>query len=356
MKKFFLVLILFFFSFSFSKAICSIKNYEKINNFWNTLFRANIRNCPSVKNSKILFVSKKNQNFELVWKIDSWYKIKLENNNYWWIWEKALKIENNYILTKNDNFLVEKIFSLIKRKIDKNPNLKKIFIEKLEYIKNKTKKIRVKKILEKILEKLNWKKQEKNISKKQEIKEKIKKIKVEKKDFKKDIINYDIKKIRDTWINWHNIERKKLNLEPYVENKKLDYSAKSWSVENRNAKKINHKRNPWDSYYDYKKITKRMANHWVVCKNIYRATYSESIWRAWFSCNKSDCTDEIIKAIRWTFDYFMWEKWISWIAWAHYRAIVHNRFKQIWFDIAIEKIWKNNYRVYHTTHYCTQVK
>jgi uncharacterized protein YkwD len=246
----------------------------------------------------------------------------------------------SFDLNQKDKNLVKTFINFLNKK---SQNKKKLFLNQIKTIKEKrNKKDRIYYILDEILK--NFNKKIEQIQNKTNIKN------------NNDIIKYDIEKIRKTWISWHNKERKKLWLKPYIENNKLNKSAEAWSIINKNSKKIDHKRNPWDSYYDYKKITKWMKNQGIVCKNIYRSTYSESIWRAWITCKDWECSDEIIKWIKWTFDYFMNEKWISWIAWAHYRAIVHPRFELIWFWIAVEKIWKNSYRIYHTTHYCTSLQ
>ncbi len=394
--KIFLIFILSFTNISFANN-CNLQT-TNINTNWETTFRANIRTLPCTGSSKILFVSKKSEIFKIVAKSDWWYKIELKNWKNAWIRDKAINIKNNYILTKADNLIIEKFSKAIEKIIKKNwEKSRKIFIEKLKKIwekkalspesslpkreKGATKNNRIITIIEKIVEKLGKniphlnspllvkrgetaKEVKKKIEKKEE-KKIIKKIEKKEIDFKtnsslkaneNDIINYDFEKVKKTWINWHNIERKKLGLPIYTEKNKLDISATNWSVYNRNHKKIDHRRHTWDAYYDYKKVTKWMKDNWVVCKNIYRVTYSESIARDWITCNKADCTDEVIKWLREAFDYFMNEKWIPWIAWAHYRAIVHKTFRQIGFWIATEKIWKNSYRIYSTSHYCTEVQ
>ena len=352
--KIFLLLILNIF---FSTQIFAINLWE-----WETLFKSNIRTAPSAKNSTILFVSKNKEKFKIIKKIDGWYKIETHK---WeaWIWDQAIKVKNKYTLTKADNLIVKKFTKAIENIIKKNwEKSRKIFIKKLKEISKKNNDLKFSTILNQIvfnleepIRKIEEEKKKKNAEKKLQEQKKIETEKIEKLETN-DVINYDLEKIKKTWIWWHNIERKKLGLAEYSEEEKLNISATNWSITKRNKKIMDHKRSPNDSYYDYWKINTWFKNNWVVCKNIYRVTHSESIGRAWISCNKDDCTDEIIKGIRWTFDYFMSEKWISWIAGAHYRAIVHKTFKQIWFWLAVEKNWKNSYRIYHTTHYCTEVQ
>ncbi len=94
-----------------------------------------------------------------------------------------------------------------------------------------------------------------------------------------------------------------------------------------------------------------MKQNWVICKNIKRATFSESI--AWneFYCNKKDCTNEVKKAIKRSFDFFVWEKGKAYDL--HYKAIVHPYFETMWLWLSIKDKWKNRYRIYLTNHYCT---
>ena len=73
---------------------------------------------------------------------------------------------------------------------------------------------------------------------------------------------------------------------------------------------IDHKvDSPSDSYYDYWKKAAWMEENGVVCENISRATFSESIaYNNYYCADTSKCTDAIKKAVKRTYDFYMSEK------------------------------------------------
>jgi hypothetical protein len=71
--------------------------------------------------------------------------------------------------------------------------------------------------------------------------------------------------------------------------------------------------------------------------------FSESLWRWYYSCKKSDCTDTLIAAIKKTFAFFMSEKWRRYQP--HYKAIVSKEFTSLWLGISI--VGKKYYLVSH---------
>ncbi len=162
---------------------------------------------------------------------------------------------------------------------------------------------------------------------------------------------FDEESVRKYWIDLLNWVRKWVKLKEYSYEKSLDISSKKWSDLAIKRWEITHKVHSWDSYYDYSKKVAWMKQNWVICKNIKRATFSESI--AWweFYCNKKDCTSEIKKAVKRSFDFFVWEKGKAYDL--HYKAIVHPYFQTMWLWLSIQNKWKNRYRIYLTNHYCT---
>jgi predicted KAP-like P-loop ATPase len=69
-----------------------------------------------------------------------------------------------------------------------------------------------------------------------------------------------------------------------------------------------------------------MEDNGVVCKNISRATFSESIaWNNYYCKDTSKCTSEIKKAVKRSFDFYMSEKGTNYDP--HYRAIAHKLFE-----------------------------
>jgi hypothetical protein len=158
----------------------------------------------------------------------------------------------------------------------------------------------------------------------------------------------DMSRVRLTWLTWYNEVRSDLNLNPYSYHPKLDITALEWSELSKRQWFITHRRNPSDSYYDYWKINSWFEEHWIKAKNVNRVTHTENIGYGYYSCSKSDCTDELIKSIKNTFLFFMSEKGKSYDA--HYKSIIKKEFKYMWLGIAIDPSAK---RYYLTVHYIT---
>jgi len=157
-------------------------------------------------------------------------------------------------------------------------------------------------------------------------------------------VNMDLVKI--AWLDWHNKDRIAKWLTPYKWDNKLEYTANLWADYLAKINTSTHIRNVWDWYYNYNSIKNRFASKWVVFNESKWTAFSENIAYQYYSCNKTDCTQDLINQIRLWYDFFMWEA--SWNG-PHYRAIVHPYFDEIWMWVAL--IWK---RYYIVTHYWYQ--
>jgi hypothetical protein len=73
-----------------------------------------------------------------------------------------------------------------------------------------------------------------------------------------------------------------------------------------------------------------------------KTAFTENIAYQYYVCNKSDCTQDMINALKKWFDFFMKEKSDKG---SHYRAIVHEYFDQLWFWVATN--WKYYWVVTH---------
>ncbi len=166
----------------------------------------------------------------------------------------------------------------------------------------------------------------------------------------------DFNEIRDTWVSWHNNERKRLWINNLTSDDKLENTAYEWSLISKNKWVLDHKRNNWDSYYDYNIIKSWFWERWVDCKVKNRTTESESIWRFSYKCIDDNCTDEFLVSLRKIFDYYMNEKWLPYPQNAHYKTIVHPDLSKLWFWFTIlDNTWKDwRYEYYAVTHYCTE--
>lgn len=161
---------------------------------------------------------------------------------------------------------------------------------------------------------------------------------------------FDMNHVRATWFGWINDARKNAGLATYTENAHLDRTAVDWAKSMRDVGVISHRRTPTDPYYDYNKITEWFADRGVVAKNVYTVTHTENIGGGYLNCKETDCTDELITAIRPTFDGYMNEKNKPEENRAHYNSIMNKYFQEVGFGLAL-----SGNRVFSATHYITEL-
>lgn len=160
----------------------------------------------------------------------------------------------------------------------------------------------------------------------------------------------DMNRVRATWMGWYNSTRNALWLWSYTWDSRLDSTAYDWNIVFARGKWENHhRRNPGDSYYDFPVIDAWFSARGINPKVVNRVKNTENVGYGYYSCNESDCTDELIASIRSTYDFFMSEKGKSYDA--HYRSIVQPYFTKIGMDIIVVPSEK---RYYMTIHYITE--
>lgn len=163
------------------------------------------------------------------------------------------------------------------------------------------------------------------------------------------VANVDMSRVRTEWLSWYNATRSSLGRGVYSYDSRLDKTAQDWNKVFAAGKWLNHhRRSPSDSYYNFTKISTWFADRWVVGKVSGGATTTENVGYGYYRCTESDCTDELIAAIRTTYDFFMSEKGKSFDA--HYQSIIQPHFTKIWLDIIVEP---SDNRYYLTVHYIT---
>ncbi|MFA5748411.1 MAG: hypothetical protein WC872_04880, partial [Candidatus Absconditabacterales bacterium] len=147
------------------------------------------------------------------------------------------------------------------------------------------------------------------------------------------INNVNVFKVLQSRLSWHNKERNNVGLSGYAYNLNLQKTANIWANEiNVNLSgKVTHVRKITDGYYNYKSINEWFKNNGVQLTGV-GTLFSESLGRGYYKCNKSDCTDTLIKAIKTSFDFFMSEKGKK--SAPHYNGIVSKNFKLIGLGIA----------------------
>ena len=354
MKK--IILVLVFFSFlkldAFATDACDRLVPQQANFVWKVILNSNLRDYPCIIKSNVLWVSKLWDNYEIISKVDGWYQVKLNNWEIYRIWEKAITktdevfIEkSNYELSSKDKRLVSSfVYKVNKIVQSKWISYKHLIIERIWEILGKGNySLRLTNILQEIQNRVS------NIELDLEIEDEEDISQVENQNLE----NIDINKVRKAWLSWYNWARRDLWKENYTYDSRLDATALEWSQISNSRWDITHKRNTWDSYYDYNIITSWFKDRWVVCENIYRVTHSENIGWWTYSCNDWECTDELIDAIKSTFNFYMWEKNTSYTA--HYDSIINSYFTKIWLWIDIEENSKWYFQYYLTVHYCTEL-
>jgi len=162
--------------------------------------------------------------------------------------------------------------------------------------------------------------------------------------------NFDLAKVRETWLNWYNEVRGEKGLNLYANNEQLERTATEWSQYMRDNKAMEHKRPGTTSYYDYAAIENWFRERGLTFANVNRITFTENIGKTYYTCNDSDCTDEILAGLRITFDYYMAEADGSKSTKAHYQSIVQPYFNEIGMGLAFDGRY-----IYVTTHYATKI-
>ena len=160
--------------------------------------------------------------------------------------------------------------------------------------------------------------------------------------------NIDLDRVRDTWLEWTNEARAANGLSAYVHDEQLDRSAYVWSVYGRERGSMTHTRPGTTAYYDYYAIQDWFADLGLTFASVGGYTFTENIGRGPYSCSADECTDELLSAIEYTFDYFMSEAGSSYRP--HYNSIMNSEFQKIGFGLVVDD---GSY--YMTIHYATEI-
>lgn len=165
--------------------------------------------------------------------------------------------------------------------------------------------------------------------------------------------NVDINRVRNTWLAWNNGLRREMGLHPYTLRNELNNTALEFSQFSKNRGYIMHGRGGSDwcrgsgnyGCYNFKAIDVWFKNRGINPKIINRSKHTENLGWGYYKCNKSDCTDALIKSIRKTYNFFYSEKPYNG---SHYRSMTNKYFKWIGVDVVVDPA-KNRY--YLTIHY-----
>ncbi len=169
-------------------------------------------------------------------------------------------------------------------------------------------------------------------------------------DISDNLPNVDVQKVRNAILSRHNEERGSLWRNAYKYNLDLEWSAtlRANNLAVSGKTKNLHARNAWDWYYNYNSMTNRFSNLWITFWKTpkWATSFSETVWRNVYKCSKSDCTQEIIAAIKKTWTWLIMNEKAS--NGSHYKAAIMKHFTQMWIWIAIDK---SNNRYYLVIHY-----
>lgn len=161
--------------------------------------------------------------------------------------------------------------------------------------------------------------------------------------------NINEQKVREAILSWHNQERKSLWYNTYRYNLDLEWSATLWANILADSGKTSnlHLRNIGDGYYNYDSMLNRFSNLWInFPKSIWwGASFSESIWYNTYKCSKSDCTEDLISAIKKTRTWLIMKEKNS--MGSHYKAVIMKHFTQMWVWVAIDRSHNRYYIVFH---------
>lgn len=171
----------------------------------------------------------------------------------------------------------------------------------------------------------------------------------------RNIGNIDMARVEAAWLGWVNDLRAENGLAPYQANPKLSATAQEWAEFSRDRGYTTHGR-PGDGCvgeknyvcYNYKVIDQWFKDRGVFATNINRSTHTENVGYGSFKCTDGECTDEAIKAIRKTFDFFHREKSYNGV---HYRTMVNKNFTEMGLGVAVK-----NGTYYLAAHYSTPLK
>ncbi len=166
----------------------------------------------------------------------------------------------------------------------------------------------------------------------------------------RDITRVDDEEITRTWMNWVNGLRVERDLEPYAIDRHLMRTAQSWADHAQVSGAITHKRQGQSAYYDYNRMEEWFASLDLSFRNINRITFTENIGWGVYKCSKEDCTADLIKALRTTFDMYVAEK--DKASKPHWNSMVNPEFRLAGVGMTVDE---TRGRYYFTAHYGTAI-
>jgi hypothetical protein len=326
-------------------------------------FNVNLRWGPCVTDWNITWWAKEWEKYITIRKVEGFYEIQNKNWVKFWIWDQAIDETHKYILTVNDQKIIDLIINKIDKLITKNWEKSQIlFTNLISNILNTTQISQRERVVFMSLENILEQKYNNNNN---NVDEAINEWDIVEETENHEIINdriYDwlvsvninYSSVKSYWLELYNDARDSRGIYSYNYSSTLEKSAFNWSEVQKVNSHATHKRDPNDEYYDYKKITSWLWENNIVCKNSSWYTHTENVWWWTFTCNDWECSEELNEWIKRTFDFFMKEEFEEYKL--HYLSVVNEYFKEIWLWIAVQETKDNHYEFYLTVHYCTELE
>lgn len=334
MKKV-LLLVLIFFTTHLWVSACQYETKE-INTTGKTTLALNIRSAPCTKGTTILGKTKIWTNYSLIGEAKDYYAIQYKWKTAF-IWKKWVTITSSPLLSEKE----KKLISLMVKKIQSFDSIEqRVYKTKL---KNAKKSLQGNKKVELIITNIL---QQLEPVKKKIVKQTTKVTNTKQKDSDEATV------LGKYWLSLYNNYRKQVGVQPYKYDSRLQHSAEIWSTLAAKRWEITHKRDAGDSYYDFWKIQDWFKENGVNCKVQDRTAGVENIGWGVMYCNKDNCEEELKQTVKKTFDFYMSEKGQDYQP--HYKSIVAPYLGYIGFGIYKEDMGNGRYKVYNTTHFCTE--
>ncbi len=164
------------------------------------------------------------------------------------------------------------------------------------------------------------------------------------------VAGIDMQRVRDAWLEWYNIERATLGLKAYVGSSQLDRTAYEWSDAQADDGSMDHRRSGQaaGSSYDYALMRRWFSERGLGFANQNGSTFTENIGWGPFRCDQVDCTDELIAAMRQTFDFYQKEREQAYHP--HWNTVVNPDFRLLGLGIALR-----DGKYFLTTHIATEI-
>ncbi len=163
-----------------------------------------------------------------------------------------------------------------------------------------------------------------------------------------EIPNVDLRRVRETWLGWYNAERSERGLTSYTFNPYLTRSASIWSKAAAEQGFIDHARDATIAGYNYASVKQWFLDLGLDFRNVHSQTFTENIGWGPYRCNDTDCTDELLAAVRTTFDFYLGEQDLSYRP--HFNAIVNPSFTITGLGLSV-----NGGKYYLTAHFGTDI-